>query len=419
MILKYFNISTKNIMTIKKCKEKYIQDFKKIHNDTYNYSKVLWSGVDSNIIVTCPIHGDFNIRPVDHKRGRGCQKCSLENKIKSDTQAFIKHSIEIWGDLYDYSKSVYIDSKHKINIICKIHGEFFQLPSNHYKYKCRKCSHKSNIRNKNLNEKCNNEFISKANNVHKNYYDYSLIAYINAKTKIKIICKIHGEFEISPNNHLRGKGCAKCGILSSTLSKRKSFDEYFKEFANIFADKYDYSHVKWEGACKPIDVKCKKHGFFSIIPYVHKTGKECPKCSNQYSKTSIDWLLYIEIKYCIDIQHAKNKGEYIIPGTRYKADGYAESINTIFEFHGDFWHGNPKLYDKNKINPRTGLTYGELYENTILKNKIIINKGYNIIEVWENDWKNFIKGIRKIQIKWKNKKTFKASVADYKRRFKL
>lgn len=338
---------------------------------------------------------------------------------KLDTQTFIKRSTEIWGDLYDYSKSIYVDSNHKINIICKIHGDFFQLPGNHYKYKCRKCSHQSNIKNKKLNEECKNEFISKANKVHKNYYEYSLTAYINAKTKVKVICKIHGEFEITPNNHLRGKGCSECGKISAALSKIKTFDEYLIKFENIFGNKYDYSCVKWEGASKYIDVNCKIHGIFTILPYVHKTGKECPKCSNQYSKISIEWLSYMEIKYSVLIQHANNMGEYVIPDTKYKVDGYAKTINTIFEFQGDFWHGNPKLYDKNKINPKNGLTYGELYENTLLKNKLILKKGYNIIEIWENDWKNFIKAIKKIQIKWKNKPTFRASVADYKRRFKL
>ncbi len=111
----------------------------------------------------------------------------------------------------------------------------------------------------------------------------------------------------------------------------------------------------------------------------------------------------MEVKYSINIQHAKNKGEYNIPETKFKADGYGESINTIFEFNGDFWHGNPDLYDKTDINPIVGLTYGELYEKTLLKSNIIKDKGYKLIQIWENDWKNFIKNVKMIQSKWKVK----------------
>jgi hypothetical protein len=109
----------------------------------------------------------------------------------------------------------------------------------------------------------------------------------------------------------------------------------------------------------------------------------------------------MEIKHSVKIDHAQNKGEYIIPNSRYKADGYSGIINTVFEFHGDFWHGNPKIYDKNKVNPRNGLTFGELYNRTILKSNFIKDKGYNLIEIWEYDWKKFIKAIRFIQQYWR------------------
>ena len=317
------------------------------------------------------------------------------------TDIFIKNAIQIWNDRYDYSKVVYKDSNTKVTIICKKHGEFEQLSSNHYKYGCGRCGREMNVRNNYLKEKCKREFISKANIIHQNIYDYSYTIYKNAITKIIVICKKHGEFSISPNNHLQGKGCPECGKKSAGLAKLKSFENYYPEFIKLYGDKYDYSSVVWEGGSKPVIVICKKHGKFYIIPYLHKIGKECQSCSNQYSCTSMSWLLLMEKRYYSKIQHAMNLGEFIIPGTRYKADGYIESSNTIFEFHGDFWHGNPELYDKNKINPRINITYGELYNQTIEKSKLIRNKGYNLIEIWENDWKKFIRSIRTLQKIWK------------------
>ena len=47
--------------------------------------------------------------------------------------------------------------------------------------------------------------------VHGDKYDYSLVEYVNSKSKIKIICKEHGIFEQIPNSHLNGNGCKKCG----------------------------------------------------------------------------------------------------------------------------------------------------------------------------------------------------------------
>jgi hypothetical protein len=384
--------------------EKYKYDLDTIHNNKYDYSKVVWGGVDNNIIVICPNHGDFTIRPAEHKNGRGCQKCSKEAHVqynKHDTEIFIVRSNKIWNKLYDYSKAEYKGSENKLTIICKKHGEFNQLPANHFKYGCGKCGRELNVRNNFLKEVCKTEFIPRANAIHKNLYDYSKAVYKTSITKLMITCKIHGDFSMSPNNHLSGQGCPACGREYSNLAKLKEFDEYQIEFIKLYGDKYDYSSVIWEGGSRPITVICKRHGEFHILPYLHKIGKECQKCSNQHSGISMSWLLYMEIRYSTEIQHARNMGEFIIPGTRYKADGYGESINTVFEFHGDFWHGNPKLYNETKINPRTNTTYGSLYETTVKKSNIIKEMGFKLVEIWENDWKLFIKTIIILQYKWR------------------
>lgn len=386
--------------------ETYKEQLIQIHDNKYDYSKVTWNGSDNEITVICNIHGDFIIRAQDHKNGRGCQKCSKDNRIqynKHTTEIFVENAIKKWGNIYDYSKVDYKGSNDKVIIICKKHGEFEQLPPTHLNSGCGSCGRETNKRNQDLKETCKREFVSKANNIHENIYDYSKSVYQDALSKVIVICKTHGEFSISPNNHLRGKGCPTCGIESSRLAKLKGFDDYHPEFIKLYGDKYDYSSVLWEGGSKPITVICKKHGEFHILPYLHKIGKECQRCSNQYSGISMGWLLFMEKRYLTEIQHARNLGEFIIPGTRFKADGYIKSSNTIFEFHGDFWHGNPKLYDKNEINPRVGITYGELYNQTLEKSKIILDKGYNLIEIWENDWKKFITSIKILQYKWKLK----------------
>ena len=58
---------------------------------------------------------------------------------------------------------------------------------------------------------CQSDFISKANKVHNNKYDYSKVVYVNSQTKVIIVCPTHGEFEQKANNHLNGRECFQCG----------------------------------------------------------------------------------------------------------------------------------------------------------------------------------------------------------------
>lgn len=96
-----------------------------------------------SVVVTCKIHGDFNIHVGNLINiGRGCHSCSVKASDLSryTTQHFIAKAKSIHGDKFDYSLVEYKSSKDKVKIICPKHGEFEQLPQNHYKYDCRKCS---------------------------------------------------------------------------------------------------------------------------------------------------------------------------------------------------------------------------------------------------------------------------------------
>ena len=109
-----------------------------------------------------------------------------------------------------------------------------------------------------------------------------------------------------------------------------------------------------------------------------------------YSYKAIKWLDNISIKYNIFIQHAKNIGEYLIPNTRFKADGYCKETNTIYEFYGDIYHGNPNFFTPNDLcHPFSkSITAGDLYKKTMDRENVIKELGYNIISIWETDWDN-------------------------------
>jgi hypothetical protein len=114
---------------IRKTTEQIIENFKKVHGDKYNYSKVNYKNTHEKVIIICPIHGEFEQSPHNHLIW-GCQICSGVKKLT--TEDFIKKSKEVHGDKYDYSLVDYKGAFEKVTIICPIHGKFEQIARNHF-----------------------------------------------------------------------------------------------------------------------------------------------------------------------------------------------------------------------------------------------------------------------------------------------
>jgi len=383
--------------------DEFINKAIKIHGDKYDYSKVNYINAKNKIIIICKLHGYFTQIPSNHLNNAGCNACSIINKklkfTKSNEQ-FIKEAIEVHGQKYDYSKVNYINIKSKITIICRIHDEFVQFPNNHLKgHGCALCKFdKLSI----IHKKPTETFIQESINIHGQKYDYSKVNYINNKSKVIIICHIHGEFLQSPIKHLNHNGCRKCANEQSSLRLAKDIAVFVKEANIIYNNKYDYSNAIYINNRTKLKIICHIHGQFEQTPDNHFRYIGCAKCSrSQFSKVQLQWLEFLKIYYNINIQHAMNRGEYKIPTTKWKADGYCTETNTIYEFHGDFWHGNPKLYletDKNNVSNKT---MGYLYKKTLEREQKIKDLGYNLIVMWEYDWTKINKSITKLQQKIK------------------
>ena len=113
------------------------------------------------------------------------------NNQKLTTKKFIERSKKIHCNKYNYSKSVYVNNKIKLEIICPLHGSFFQTPSNHINYGCIKCGHE---KSSNACRGDKETFIKKSIKKHGIKYDYSKVNYINSNKKVEIICSLHGSF---------------------------------------------------------------------------------------------------------------------------------------------------------------------------------------------------------------------------------
>ena len=170
------------------------------------------------------------------------------------------------------------------------------------------------------------EFINKANKVHNGKYDYSKVEYVNAKTKICIICPEHGEFWQTPNNHLSGKGCALCANENKLHLYNKSNDKFISEAQMIHNGKYDYSKVEYVNAKTKICIICPEHGEFWQTPHNHLQGQGCPKCSP---------TLKLNKDVFIENSNKKHNGKYDYSKVKYINN--RTKVCIICPEHGEFW----------------------------------------------------------------------------------
>jgi len=280
------------------------------------------------------------------------------------------------GTRYDYSEVNTPTDSHKLPIRCYHHGVFYQSAHDHIRGSgCPKC--------KGVYNKTTDDFVEAATLVH-GQYDYSQVQYTNNKTHIEIICPDHGKFSQTPTNHLKGQGCPKCGKLRASVSITSNNDDWIDKAIKRHGQKYDYSKVNYVSATTKVTIICPKCGPFIQRPSDHLTGHGCPKCNHRISNASQAWLTQLGIPD--DPYHREVGG--LIKGKNYTVDGYDPITKTVYEFNGDYWHGNPQIYKPSDINPSTGITYGELYERTLTKRDTFIEHEFKVISMWESDFKS-------------------------------
>lgn len=109
--------------------ESFIAEAKEIYGDRYDYNKVDYKNRDHRVVVTCPVHGDFQVYAREHLDGKGCPKCEKGEK-------FITKLKEKFGDKFGLDEFVYESSTSPVTLICSIHGAFSKLPHAILNSKC-------------------------------------------------------------------------------------------------------------------------------------------------------------------------------------------------------------------------------------------------------------------------------------------
>ena len=253
-------------MSVKKTKEQFIKDARKVHGDRYDYSKVVYVNHHTKVLISCPEHGEFLKSPSNHlkkNKPQGCPVCALKKRGQDQAlgiDAFISRANEAHNNKYDYSKVEYTNAHTKVTIICPDHGEFKQSPGNHLPpglNGCGVCNRKKRDDAMRLSQK---EFIERANEAHSNKYDYSAVVYESYHKPVTIICHEHGSFRQAPSSHLNSdspRGCPRCynkaeGRIATYLESKhivhrrfyienKEFDYYLPDF-NLLIERDGEQH---------------------------------------------------------------------------------------------------------------------------------------------------------------------------------
>lgn len=215
------------------------------------------------------------------------------------------------------------------------------------------------------------QFINKANIKHNNYYDYSLVNYISAKSKVKIICPKHGEFEQQPNNHLFGQGCVLC--MGDRVREARKFtkEQWVEKFRKVHGNRYDYSLLKvGEGAGSDfkIIIICSKHGEFLQTPNAHlHMGNNCPHCNISKGEDEIEKYL---IKNNINYKREYKFDKCFNPETHKKLpfDFFIPEYNIVIEYHGEQHYKKSGYFEK-----RAGGLKGLQYRDKIKKQFCLLN----------------------------------------------
>lgn len=319
-----------------------------------------------------------------------------KNMIRFTPVTFIEELQRVYDDKYDLSKVKYAGKlKSSVIIGCPEHGFVSRQADALIKGKgCPKCGRARGHLEQTVSRCSTTEaFLAKAIKVHGNKFSYGKVVYVSRRYSVTITCRKHGDFQRKPGRHLRGgygSGCAKCGREASGVCLTGNLDTFLHRANEVHGTRYSYSKVDYVNSKSKVTITCMEHGDFEQTPNRHLAGTNCPKCKpKQYSKLAIEWIESIAKSMRLkNVLHAENGGEFQVPETRYWVDGYHARSKTVFEFHGDCFHGNPAIYKANsKPNPYSSLTAKQLYKRTVKRESRLRELGYTVISIWESEYR--------------------------------
>ena len=323
--------------------DEFIRKSKARFSEKYNYTKTVYSKKDIALTITCPTHGDISITPAQHRKSKhGCHKCDFEILRIERKNKLLEKANRVFNNKYDYSKIRYVNSNSPVEIVCPVHGSFWQGLFSHSGTaigcpSCARIANKGSLKT----------FIFKARAIHGNTYGYDKVKYDTNNSKVIITCPKHGDFIQKAASHLAGCKCKKCFLEE----QRTTTEEFVKAAKLVHGDKFDYSRVDYRGNKCPVEIICPKHGSFWLKPNSHtSSGSGCRFCQESKGERAVELCLK---KY--GINHIR---EYRILPHLYRYDFYLPEFNIYIEYNGKQHYrpieifGGKEAFQKTKENDK-------------------------------------------------------------------
>lgn len=350
----------------------FVTEADSVHAGAYVYDASSWSGISRSITFTCAVHGSIKQVASDHLEKGGCRHCGWLRGSEARRMSFgefVQRARSVHGDAYEYLHGMGVGKRRKTTITCPRHGEFVQARDDHLGgngcHECAKYVRRSSDR-----------FIADAIAVHGVRFTYDRTKFVSTMKKVIVTCRMHGDFSINASSLLQGRGCMGCAGLA-----RKTTSQFISNAVSRFGDRYDYSQVEYVNRTTKIAIVCRKHGVFQQTPAQHMASAVgCPLCTYSVSRPETKWL------NSLDIDNALRQSRIMLDGRSRSVDAYDPASNTVYEFWGSWWHGDPVLFDGSDMHKVAQVTYGELYRRTMEKRSLILSAGYHLVEIWESEF---------------------------------
>ena len=206
--------------------------------------------------------------------------------IKVTQREFLSRMEAVFGDTYDFSKSVYVRALAKVEVVCPTHGSFFTKPNDLYRgVACPKCAVDRNATKQRMTV---SQAIGKLAEIHGDSISFPNILdeFKGSHSKLTVVCPEHGvTHKVSMQDLQKGAGCPKCGYRLRNKNNRLTEEKFKAEVIKKNGDRYDYAKLKFTDLNSCVTVTCKNHGDFSIKARSLYLGYGCKSCAKDVSRS--------------------------------------------------------------------------------------------------------------------------------------
>lgn len=208
---------------------------------------------------------------------------------KQTAEEFISKARSVHGERYRYDSVVYENSRAKVEIVCDEHGAFMQTPGNHIKGAgCRKCAARLNPAAQIMQQ---DDVIAGFRKTHGDRYSYEAVRYVRSRACVTVTCRVHGDFQITPNSHMCGSGCPACGQLKRARTYSGGLPRFIEKAKALHGERFDYSASVYRGSSEKLEILCAEHGSFWMTASAHLVGQKCPSCYDCFRKEAHVYVL--------------------------------------------------------------------------------------------------------------------------------